>query len=192
MYAEVSLNVGRVISQLDLTSAELEQKLRKVFNFITGVGDSPLIPSPLKDTQLHLLLELGALCAEHCLNRLAQECVLAVSTVSISHDPRLLLRREGLICQLSAQDLDETKEAHSHSIVEVRLNAISKITDLLSVAKRIQDSDLIQYMCVLLWNLSLPLLQRKLRQQLLKSFNEAANVLEEINRYYQLVCFRFP
>ena len=174
-----------------MTDLELEQKLRKVFAYITGVGgSSPVQPIP-REVQAHVLLELGALSLECHLASLAKECAEIVSPADVSHDPRLLIIRESLVCQLRVQDLEQPEKAYSRSGIEVRLKALSKATHLLAVAKRTRLFDLIQYICVVLWNLSIPLLHQSLRTQLLKPMSDVANALDEINRYSLCLCVAY-
>ena len=138
-----------------------------------------------KEVQAPVLLELAALSLECHLTNLAKDCAEVVSSVDVSHNPRLLIIRESLVCQLTVQDIEK---AYSHNGIEVRLKAISKATHLLAVAKRTQLFDLIQYVCVVLWNLSVPLLHQNLRKQLLKPMSDIANALDEINRYDICLC----
>lgn len=161
-----------------MTSTELEQKLRKL---LTGTGglNSP-VTTPLKDTQIPFLLELGMLCVEHCLTELAQECLVAVPTASISHDAKLTLMKESLVYQLT---IAQSEKANNHSATDTTLKLLLRITDLVTASKKTLDFNLVQYVCVVLWNLSLPLLQKSSCHLLLKPLNTVANALKEISRY---------
>ena len=126
------------------------------------------------------LLELGMLCYEYHLTELAQECLTAVCTASISHDPKLTLTKESLVYQLSAA---QSEDMNSHSTTDTQLKLLSRINDLLIASKKTLDFNLVQYICVVLWNISLPLLQQNSCYQLLKPLNAVANALKEISRY---------
>lgn len=141
-----------------------------------------------REVRAPVLLELGALSLEWHLASLAKECAEVVSSADVSHDPRLLIIRESLVCQLRVQDIEK---AYIRSGIEVRLEALSKVTHLLAVAKRTQLFDLIQYICVVLWNLSIPLLHQNLRTQLLKPMSDVADALDEINRYSLCLCVAY-
>lgn len=173
--------INRNACQQDLTSTELEQKLRKVLTIITGAGgsNSPVTPT-LKDTQMPFLLELGMFCVEYHLTELAQECLAAVCTASISHDPKLTLMKESLVYQLSSV---QAEEVNNRSTADTTLKLLLRVADLLTASKKMLDFNLVQYICVVLWNLSLPLLQQKSCHQLLKPLNAVANALKEISRY---------
>ena len=162
-------------------ATDLEQKLRKVLTIVTGAGgsNSPVTPT-LKDTQMPFLLELGMFCVECHLTELAQECLAAVCIASISHDPKLTLMKESLVYQLSSV---QAEEVNNRSTADTALKLFLRVADLLTASKKTLDFNLIQYICVVLWNLSLPLLQQKSRHQLLKPLNAVANALKEISRY---------
>ena len=166
---------------------ELDQKLRKVLMIITGVGGlSPPILTDPDDTRVPLLIELGMLCVEYHLTGLAQECLVAVGTAKIS-DPRLTLMKESVTYQLSIRGHDQAEKVYNNNTVDVRLKALSRVANLLTALKKIQDFDLIQYICVVLWNLSVPLLQQNSHHQLLKPMNVMANILKESSRYVFII-----
>ena len=173
--------INRITRQQDLTSTELEQKLRKLSIIITGTGglNSPAT-TPLKDTRMPFLLELGMLCIEHHLTELAQECLAAVPTASISHDAKLTLMKESLIYQLT---IAQSEKANNCSAADTTLKLLLRITDLVTASKKTLDFNLVQYVCVVFWNLSLPLLQKSSCHLLLKPLNAVANALKEISRY---------
>lgn len=172
----------RIIHQQSLNAPELEQKLHRVFSLIAGTVDHPVSRSAPKTAQMTLLLELGALCIEYYLPSLAQEVVLTVSAANISNDTRLILMQESLVCQVGLQRCNLAKR-YSHRDVEVRIKAVEKMTNLLKLAKRTQHFDLIQYLCVALWNVSFPLLHQNLRKQILKPLCDCASALEDICRF---------
>lgn len=137
------------------------------------------------DTCSLFYLELGLFCVENQLIELAQECLMTVCTVNTSHDLKLTLMKDSLIHQLSIQALDEIEEVYSHDTMLKLL----KVADLLTASKRMLDFNLIQYNCVILWNLLLPLLQQNSRNQLLKLLCTIANILKETSRYVILVTY---
>ena len=160
-----------------------------MFTFICGGDEGPALLSVHRDAQLTLLLELAVLSVEYCVPELAKEIVQAVCATKISHDPKLLLKRETLVCQLSLQSTDQAEEGYSRNSIENRLRNINKIANLLTVAKRAQHFDLVQYICVLLWNESFLLFQHNLRKQILNPLCDAASVLEEMDRYSFIMYF---
>jgi hypothetical protein len=171
--------INRIARQQDLTSTELKQKLQKILTMVTGTGGSP-VTTPLKDTQMPFLLELGVFCVEHRLTELAQECLAAVPTATISHDPKLTLMKESLAYQLT---IAQSEKVSNPSTADITLKLLLRITDLVAASKKTLDFNLVQYICVVLWNISLPLLQKNSCHQLLKPLNAVANALKEISRY---------
>lgn len=154
--------------------------MRKVLTIVTGTGGlSPPVATTLKDTQVPFLLELGMFCVEYHLTELAQECLAAVCTASISHDPKLTLMKESLAYQLS---IIRAEEVNSRRAADAALKLLSRLADLVTASKKTSDFDVVQYVCVVLWNLSLPLLQQNSCHQLLKPLNVIANTLKEISR----------
>lgn len=129
------------------------------------------------------LLELGMFCVEYHLTELAQECLVAVSAANISHDSKLTVVKESLVYQLSIQDLVQAEEMNNYGTADTKLKLLLRITGLLTASKKTRDFNLVQYICVVLWNLSFPLLQQKLHHHLLKPLNAVANALKEISRY---------
>lgn len=129
------------------------------------------------------LLELGMFSIEYHLTELAQECLVAVCAANISHDPKLTLMKESLVYQLSIQDLVQAEELNNHGTADAMLKLLLRIADLLTASKKTRDFNLVQYICVVLWNLSFPLLQQNSCHQLLKPLSVVANALKEISRY---------
>lgn len=62
---------------------------------------------------------------------------------------------------------------------------IQKLDQTLQNAVRLGDMNAIQVVCVTQWNLCMPLLQHNIRKSIRKQLIRVAEVLEEINRYWQ-------
>lgn len=157
--------------------------MHKAFVSITDAHDVSLP----RDSQMSLLLELGILCMECSLAGIAQECVQAMCYSELTQSPKLLFIRESLICQLNVASCCQGDKEICNSKInsETQLKTITKVMHLLTFAKKLNHFDLIQYICVVLWNVSFPLLHRDFRKLLLNPLNEAANALRDINRYVQ-------
>ena len=159
------------------TECEFEQELQKIFVAVSG-ADGAFLP---RDAQMALLLELCVLCVECNLTSLALGSLQATNATDLTHNPELLLIRESLIYQLNARHLGDGGGTIG---VEGRLKAISKITNLLRRTKRRMKYDsLVEYICVVLWNLSIPLLCQEFRELLINPLKDIANALKDINRY---------
>ncbi|XP_064381874.1 cilia- and flagella-associated protein 46-like [Halichondria panicea] len=167
-----------------ISGPELEQRLRNVFTFITS-GDEPssvrktasqsCIPAPPLETRPPLLLELGSLAMECGLSQLAGDCLSAVPQDSVGNSAQLMIRRQMLGCQVLV------REGYSETAIEGRVDALKRLEGILTSAVRSNDMDLIQHVCVALWNTSLPLLQPNLRHHLLKPLSATATALEQID-----------
>ncbi len=189
-----------------ISGPELEQRLRNVLTFITS-GDEPssgrktssqsCIPAPPLETRPPLLLELGSLAIECGFSQLAGDCLSAVPQDSVGHSAQLTIRRQVLGCQVLV------REGYSETAVEGRVDALKRLKEILKSAVRTDDMDLVQvgtitsricpymylvcspllqHVCVVLWNTSLPLLQPNLRHYLLKPLSATATALELIDR----------
>ena len=66
--------------------------------------------------------------------------------------------------------------------VQVRIQAISRLSEALMNAVRYDDPNITQAGCVTQWNLCLPLLQANLRQRARKPLTLVAEALENIQR----------
>uniref|UniRef100_H2ZYN0 Cilia and flagella associated protein 46 n=1 Tax=Latimeria chalumnae TaxID=7897 RepID=H2ZYN0_LATCH len=96
-------------------------------------------------------------------------------------DRRKLIEVECLECEYDVQKLGNKAETYSKGIVEKRLKAIKKLELILQYAVQEREPNLIQVVCVALWNICLPLLQQKLRKQVEKPLICVAKSLEEID-----------
>jgi hypothetical protein len=63
----------------------------------------------------------------------------------------------------------------------VVLHLSFQVAELLSSILRLNDPELLQDACLLIWNTGLVLLQKNLRMQVQQPFNQAANALEKIS-----------
>ena len=131
-----------------LSGSELEQKLQKVFTFITN-GEEPSssgrktatlsgTPAPPPETRPPLLLEVGSLAIENGLVSLAEKCLNATPPESVGHSVQLSVRRQVLSCQVMV------REGYSKSAVEGRVQAVKRLDDILVSTLRTKDMDLIQ------------------------------------------------
>ncbi|XP_022091640.1 cilia- and flagella-associated protein 46-like isoform X3 [Acanthaster planci] len=126
-----------------------------------------------------LLLELANLCVEYDQPDLVARCVDGMKNAHIK-DKGMFLQIEFLECYLMVLKLREKQESYSKHSVEVRIQAINRLTEALMNATRYGDPNIIQAGCVTQWNLCLPLLQTNLREHCRKPLTLVAEALESI------------
>lgn len=171
-----------MIHRQELTEFELEHHLQEAFSLIAEMGRTTQSVNLTCNSQASLLLQLGTICMEHSLTSLAKECALAMRGISEPFDFKVIIMRELLLCQLNAQNLDHLGEAYGY-IPEARLKIVQHLCGLLTFARTYRDPDLIQHIGIVIWNVSLPLLNPNTRIQLQKPLNAVSQALKEINRY---------
>lgn len=117
------------VQQQSTSGPDLEQKLRKVFTFITKgeegssgrrTGSVTAMSPPAVEVRPGLLLELAAVCVEHHFTKLALECMDALPGWEEMGDPRLGLQKEFIHSQVMVQRLGPVEEeSYARSAVEV-------------------------------------------------------------------------
>ncbi|XP_038070742.1 cilia- and flagella-associated protein 46-like isoform X2 [Patiria miniata] len=140
----------------------------------------PLPTTPVsKWEKAPLLLELANLCIEYDQPDLVARCLDGMKNTHIK-DKGMFIQMEFIECSLMVLKLRERQESYSKMSVEVRIQAINRLTEALMNAVRYGDPNIIQAGCVTQWNLCLPLLQTNLREHCRKPLTVVAEALENI------------
>ncbi|XP_071793797.1 cilia- and flagella-associated protein 46-like isoform X3 [Asterias amurensis] len=126
-----------------------------------------------------LLLELANLCVEYDMPELVTRCLEGLKNSHIK-EKGTFIQMEFIECSLMVLNLRERQESYSKSSVEVRIKAISRLSEAIMNAIRYGDPNIIQAGCVAQWNLCLPLLQTNLREHARKPLTLVAEALENI------------
>lgn len=134
----------------------------------------------------NFLLELARLCLKLDFIEFAQRCIHTAKSIS---DSLLNIQLEFVNCELLVHSLGDKQESCRKKSIQTRLTAIKYCEDNLIKAIRQNDNPSIQYGCLTLWNLSLPLLMWNLRSYLRKPLILVAQALEDIQSLFmQLRC----
>jgi len=130
-----------------------------------------------------LLLALASQAAKHGLLSIASQCAeRCASSSRLSSRVRAAYLRE----LMRVKQLDDDSEGpaqgnvYTRRMVGTRIEALKKLEEALSSARRALDPELIQDGCLLIWNVALPLLQPSLVQHAEPSLRKALAALEEL------------
>ena len=128
---------------------------------------------------LELVAEIGFVAAQ------VQAVDVAAKVVALFKDSRTVggaqVFSEITASILTVLLLGDEKELYTQKMVNVRLAALAVMERSLSTAVRLEDADLVNDCCVVIWNTVLPLLQPDLRLQCKKVLSSAVLALELFN-----------
>jgi hypothetical protein len=93
------------------------------------------------------------------------------------------LEAEFIECLLNIKALNHQQFSYSKQIVNMRVQAIAKCDETLHNAQRVKNCSLIQFGCLIQWELCLPLLQPNLRSKIRRPLQFVADCLDEIERF---------
>ncbi|XP_052228420.1 cilia- and flagella-associated protein 46-like isoform X3 [Dreissena polymorpha] len=127
----------------------------------------------------YLLLELARLCLEQNFPGLAHDCAEHMKACNLK-DPGFYIELEFLQCEIMVKQLADKQESLHKHVVDIRMQAIKRCSEVIMNAVRLNDPNVIQAGCVTQWNLCLPLLQPNLRHYVRKPLTQVAEALEDI------------
>uniref|UniRef100_A0A8C5PTU7 Cilia and flagella associated protein 46 n=1 Tax=Leptobrachium leishanense TaxID=445787 RepID=A0A8C5PTU7_9ANUR len=127
-----------------------------------------------------LLIELAHLSIEIKCNEVAASCIEDLKNADMT-DPQTLLLLRCLQCELEVLNLGNRISSYTKSAVESQLKVIKRLDLTLQEAVRLGDPGTIQTVCVTIWNICLPLLQRNIRKYLQNPLKAISDSLESID-----------
>nr|XP_014352574.1 PREDICTED: cilia- and flagella-associated protein 46 [Latimeria chalumnae] len=177
-----------VVCEIQILKLHLEAKetikdatarLNYIYELLT-MSETKCPSFSLDNEKVPLFIDVARLSLEiNCID-VAFACITELKRSKLT-DRRKLIEVECLECEYDVQKLGNKAETYSKGIVEKRLKAIKKLELILQYAVQEREPNLIQVVCVALWNICLPLLQQKLRKQVEKPLICVAKSLEEID-----------
>mmetsp|Transcript_10016 Transcript_10016/g.32318 ORF Transcript_10016/g.32318 Transcript_10016/m.32318 type:complete len:2495 (+) Transcript_10016:742-8226(+) len=173
--AETEAALAELLGAVETLDPALAAALR------TEGGEQPIRKAvaalPGSSGEAEALAALACVAAERRLLDVASGLAQRVSSAA-ELGPRT---RAALVQQaIRVARLDAEAETFTRRMVSVRVEAVRGMESLLSPARRAESLELIQDVCVYMWNVALPLLQPSLLPLVAPSLEMAASALEEI------------
>lgn len=148
-------------------SQQIEKDLTEAFRLVEKGDDD-------------LQAEIGRVALAEGLAKLAED---AASRTTGSKSLRSRVMSEMVSCELALLELGGRDSSHRFTkhMVHTRIELVKRLEKSLSSALRLNDPPLVQDICILIWNVSLPLLQPNLRKYVKRPLQKATKALEEVD-----------
>lgn len=161
-------------------STTVEKDLNDAFAIVcAGYAEEASVKRDEKGMEFMLIAELALIAAELKFSEVARKCC---RTLKLAKTAPLAATVMGEVVQarLLVDALGAERELYTQNMLSTRSDALKRLEKTLYSAERAESPEVIQEVCLTIWNLSLPLMQQNTLAYIKRPLSLAAKALADI------------